>query len=331
MLRVRMCSEIDDLGNSGQDSQTDYRGGEKIRSRLLLEITKTMILLVTSFCVDNAAMLEQNLDFVFAQNDRQQIKAHILLVNPPKVDAEMRARIKISAELAFEGVHELELRPLTDDRAPKWREINNAFTQAATHISKAFRWPFFWMEPDCVPTKVGWFSRLVLEYGYQPRHYFGSRMKIETPGKPDAFIMARNSVYPVNAILEITPQEAPFEISSASNVIPKFTMSKLIQQTIINGDADLAKVREDAILVHGDKNGVLRRKLERQMAEKPVAKFAASMMADTIREDSVKVSIPIPASLFEAPEPVPVNGVTKKRGRPSKAEIARRNAVVTTT
>lgn len=263
-------------------------------------------------------MLEQNLDFIFAQNDRQQIKAHILLVNHPKVDAEMKARIKISAELAFEGVHELELRPLSDDRAPKWREINNAFTQAATHISKAFRWPFFWMEPDTIPTKLGWFSRLALEYGSQPKHYFGSRMKIETPGKPDAFIMARNSVYPVNAILDITPQEAPFEISSAANVIPKFTMSKLIQQTVINGDTDLAKVREDAILVHGDKSGALRRKLEKQI---PNPNYVS------VPEQTLKV-IEVNSEGDLIQEQIHINGVAKKRGRPSKAEIARRNAVV---
>lgn len=290
-------------------------------------IEKNMILLTTSFCVDNAAMLEQNLDFIFAQNDRQQIKAHILLVNHPKVDAEMRARVKISAELAFEGVHELELRPLSDERAAKWKEINNSFTQAATHISKAFRWPFFWMEPDTIPTKVGWFSRLVLEYGSQPKHYFGSRMKIETPGKPDAFIMARNSVYPVNAILDITPQEAPFEISSAANVIPKFTMSKLIQQTVINGDTDLAKVREDAILVHGDKNGVLRRKLEKEMTT--IYAFGSPPKDGFILHKREPESIALlPDLTNQKPEPVPVNGVAKKRGRPSKAEIARRNAVV---
>ena len=151
-----------------------------------------MILTVIPFWKDNAAQTEQLLEFVFAQNDRAIIPAHVLLVCPPTVDKEMLERIKISAELAFRGVHLLEVRPLSDARAPKWKNANNVFTQAALHISKAFRWPFLWLEPDCVPLRRGWHSRLVLEYGTQPKHFFGARLKIEVSGKPEMFIMARN-------------------------------------------------------------------------------------------------------------------------------------------
>ena len=268
-----------------------------------------MILTVIPFWKDNAAQTEQLLEFVFAQNDRAIIPAHVLLVCPPTVDKEMLERIKISAELAFRGVHLLEVRPLSDDRAPKWKNANNVFTQAALHISKAFRWPFLWLEPDCVPLRRGWHSRLVLEYGTQPKHFFGARLKIEVSGKPEMFIMARNGIYPVDAILDIPSAEAPFEISSAVKVFPKFMPTKLLQQLTIATTEDLAKVRADAIILHGDKQGILRRQLE----------------ASFIPQPTNPVAIPIaPGEPPAPPEAIPINGTAKKRGRPSRLEMAAR-------
>ncbi len=283
-----------------------------------------MILITIPFWQDNSAQCEQLLDFIFAQNDRQQLRAHVLLVNAPGVDKEMVERIKISAEVAFTGVHQLEIRALADDRAPKYKAVNNVFTQSATHIHKCFRWPFCWFEPDTVPTGAGWLPRLVAAYGSQPKVYFGPRLKIETPGKPDAFLMARTAVYPVNAITDMPASDAPFEIASAVNVFPKFTITKLIQQTVINNEGDLAKVREDAILVHGDKNGFLRRKLETPTI--PVKSLEVEFQRS---EWTDKMEVPVNntngSTLLNQQQDFTI--VTpKKKGRPSKADIEARNA-----
>lgn len=269
-----------------------------------------MILLTLPFWRDNAAQAEQLLEFIFAQNDRQQLKAHILLVNAPTVDKELTERIKISAELAFAGVYQLELRPLADERAPKWKQINNAFTQAATHIHKTFRWPFLWMDPDCVPTRRGWHSRLVLEYGSQPKAYLGSRMKISAAGKPDMFLMARNGIYPVNAITDVPAAEAPYEIASAVNVFPKFNSTKVFQQAILANESDLVNVRPEAVMVHGDKNGFLRRQLEVSFTPQEVSTSVIAVASETTA----------------ASESVPITQTKRRGGRPSKAELANRLA-----
>lgn len=267
-----------------------------------------MILITIPFWQDNCAATEQLLEFIFSQNDRVQINGHILLAYPPTVAPDMVARIKISAELAFVGVHTLELRPLTDPVAPKWKACNNAFSQAATHIFKSFRWPFLWCEPDTVPTAKSWLPRLVTAYGQQPKSYMGPQLKITTAGKPDAFIMARCAVYPPHAIQDVPMVEMPYEIANSGNVLPRLTTSKLIQHTSILNEEDLGKVRPDAILVHGDKHGFLRRKLEAGL--KPV--------------ESV-IQIPVEPMIQPQREIVPVNGaLPKKRGRPSKAEMAAR-------
>ncbi len=271
-----------------------------------------MILITIPVWADNCAQCEQLLEFVYAQNDRAQINGHCLLVMPPTVPDEMRARIKISSELAFAGVHMLDLRPLVDPVAPKWKCINNVFTQTATHIAKSFRWPFFLMEPDTVPTVRGWLPKLVAAYGQQPKSYLGPMLKIATQGKPDAFIMARCSVYPVHAIQDTPASEAPYEVASAINVLPKLSTTKLIQHTYIVNEDDLAKVRADAVLCHGDKNGFLRRQLE--VSLKP----------------PVLINIPVVENgtpTHFRPE-LNVPGTPKKRGRKSKAELEARAAGV---
>ncbi len=279
-----------------------------------------MILCVIPHWTDDGATAEALLEFIFAQNERQQLKAHVLLVSPPTLDKELAARIRISAELAFSGVYHLELRPLADDRAPKWKATNNCFTQAATHIQKCFRFPFLWLEPDTIPTRKGWFSRLVLEYGSQPKDYFGPRLRIETPGKPDAFLMARTAVYPADAIKDVPAADAPFEIASAVNVFPKFNITKLIQSAVITNESDLAKVRDDAVLVHSDKNGWLRRKLE---SEKPEESNGVEQPGRNNWFKPSQMNIKHEPEL--APEPIMVK-VAKKKGRPSRAEIEARNA-----
>ncbi len=278
-----------------------------------------MILITIPVWTDNAAQCEQLLEFIFAQNHRAAINGHCLLVMPPTVPDEMRARIKISAELAFSGVHMLDLRPLVDPVAPKWREVNSVFNQIANHVNKCFRWSFLFLEPDVVTMKKGWLENLESAYGSQPKSYFGPMLKIATAGKPDAFIMARCAVYPVNAIQHSPIADAPYEVTSAVNVLPKLTTTKLIQHTLILNEEDLAKVRPDAVLIHGDKNGFLRRKIE------------ASWTTETVREDTSHLSeIRLPVT-GDAPmsEVVHVNGTTpKKRGRKSKAELEARVASV---
>ncbi len=279
-----------------------------------------MILITIPIWQDNAAQAEQMLEFIFAQNDRAQINGHCLLVMPPTVPEDMKARIKISAELAFSGVHMLDLRPLSDPVAPKWKCINSVFTQTADHIYKSFRWPWFLMEPDTVPTARGWLPRLVMAYGQQPKSYLGPMLKIATAGKPDAFIMARCAVYPVNAIQNSPIADAPYEVTSAVHVLPKLTTTKIIQHTLILNEEDLAKVRPDAVLIHGDKNGFLRRQLEvsfslKQEEQEPV----------NLNRMIGSITLPVTGEVPPLnPETIAINGTHKKRGRPSKAQMEAR-------
>lgn len=291
------------------------------------------LLIVIPFHADNAAQTEKLLDFMYRQG--RIASGHILLAASADVHGEMRKRIKISAELCFAGVHELDLRPLTDPQSTKVAQVNNAFRQTAQYIADEFTWPFFWMEPDCVPTDGTSLRRLSVEYFSQPKSFLGTQMRVVSTEKEEKFFMARNGIYPNQSFSKIFMADVPrgpFEIFAGEVVNSRLTPTKLIQQIVINSEFDLARVRADAIFVHGDKNGHFMRSLESKLSKPAIA----SLESRVELVESVKPSLPIAIAPDPVPEAQPVRVdhdpgsplPPRRRGRPSKADIALRVANV---
>lgn len=258
------------------------------------------ILVTIAYHAGNAAQTEKLLDHIYQLNSRHAY-GHVLLAPAPDVHAEARQRIQISAELAFAGVHVLDLRPLSDPKLPKVAHVNSAFRQVAQHVCDNFTWSFLWIEPDCVPTSGIWLADCEMCYANQPKAYFGTQMKALTESKKENFFMARVGIYPKDAVKDIFTAEfkAPFELMAAPAILPKFTATKKIQQTAILNADDVSKVRHDAVIVHGDKHGHLLDKL----------------VADRSKPNPDYVSVAEPAP---APEQ-PVTITAPRRGRPPKS------------
>jgi len=270
------------------------------------------LLVVIPFCANNAPQAERLLDWIYQLSGRDTV-GHVLLAADPDVHIEMRQRIRISASLAFEGVHELDIRPLADTQARKAFQVNSVFRQCAEHIAATFAWPWLWLEPDCVPTKCDWQMQLQVAYDYQPKAFLGEKLKAVWADKTETFFMGRVGIYPAAGTLEIIPSElkGAFEIAAGNRVVPRMTITKLVQQVSIQTADDLNKVLPDASLVHGDKNGYLLRKIESEWA----IPLPPPPPSDTI------VVPPIAPPVSEA---VAITTITKRRGRPTKAEIAAR-------
>lgn len=229
----------------------------------------------------DAPNAERLLDFI---HHREPKCGDLLLGLYADVHDEVRARIRISAALAFANVHEIEIRPLADPKAPPFAITNSAFRQMATHIDLNTTWPFVWIEPDCTPAIKGWRQKLWESYESQPYPFFGNRMRKPKGEKtPEIFFMARVAVYPKNtATLFPDRPEMPFEIATTNVVMPRIGITKLIQSARINSEADLISVRDDAILVSGDKSGLLMKQI--------------SEMPDPDAE-AVKIEVKSPATL----------------------------------
>jgi len=211
----------------------------------------------------DSARAEKLLDFIHHHGGKL---GHLVLGLLSDVHDEMKARLRISASLAFEVVHEVELRPLTDRQAPKSVQANNMFRQMAVHIQTVFAWPFLWMEADCTPTVKDWRERLWSAFDAQPMAFLGNklRLKPKKDGDSELLFMGRVGIYPRDAhskMMISSDNPVPVEILAGKYVLPQMAITKLIQLANIQSEGDLIKVRDDAILVHGDKKDFLLQQL----------------------------------------------------------------------
>ncbi len=215
------------------------------------------ILTVISFTADNAPIAERLCDWIFHLSGRNQ-KGHALLVAAADVHKEMCAKTSIAAEVAFES-SELIVAPDIGTQSPV-AVANQMFKFSGDYIVRHFKCPWLWLEPNCVPLKPDWREILSAAYDSQPKRYMGSHLRLSpmAADSPERLCLSRCSIYPYDAIGDMSPfcdAPAPFQISSAQQVLSRSTKSRLIQELIYSNDP--SKVRPDACVLNGDKSGEL--------------------------------------------------------------------------
>lgn len=213
------------------------------------------LIVVIPFTTDNAVMAERLCDWIFKVSGSEQ-KGHALLVCDQQVHDELKGKVKIAAEVAFDSV---ELVVATVNQIPKaisshfW--MNLMFLKASEHISKHYRWPFLWLEPEAIPVKSNWLEILSSIYDSQPKRYLGTHMELNGHR-----FMARVGIYPSYAFSEfkdITDKSGPYEIAAGSYITPKCSRSKAFQHLKVRDESDVEKIREDATVVIGDESGIV--------------------------------------------------------------------------
>ena len=209
-----------------------------------------MILIVLPVCKEDAQRAELLLDLVY-QLEGRKAKGFCVLAFAPDVHPEMRDKLFISAQLAFESVDLHHIQKLTAAGSEKRDSISAMFSECARFIANSYRAPWLWLEPDCMPLKAGWRDELSAAYENQPRRYLSRWLK-----SGEIRFIARVGVYPVNIIDDM-------EIANVSNipfpasVVSKSTVCDLFQEQVVTTADDVNKVRSNAVLLHGDKAGVL--------------------------------------------------------------------------
>lgn len=276
--------------------------------------------LLTTLAVhqENAAQAEKLLDWIYQLSGRVT-SGHIVLACHGGIHAEMRARLKISAQVAYEGVHELEIRAIADTIPHKNTIVNSTFRQIAEHVEQNFTWPFLYLEPDCVPVEFQWNARLLAAYEDQPKPFLGRQMKaMPKVGDPKPF-MQRIGVYPNNTATRILTEfsvpfttKVPFEILTGDYVAPRMTNTTLIQPFVISAEADLEKVDPSAVLIHGDKVGLLLKKCVEKskplQVEPPTNSTNGTATYHQVNHENGEME----AAVVIAP---------KRRGRPPKVKL----------
>lgn len=206
------------------------------------------LLIVIPTCKNDAARAEQLIDMTFHLNGRKA-QGHCLLVFAPDLHAEMKAKLKLSASIAFESVEEHSVAEIIT--MTKHEQCMEMLNSAAQHIYSNFTWPWLWLEPDCVPLKKGWMDTIENAYHNQPRKFLG--LKMASNGV--TFLM-RCCVYPYDAFL-LFAQARELNVTLYEYIVNRSPNCRLFQWLAINDIADASKVREDAVIAHHDKKGLL--------------------------------------------------------------------------
>lgn len=237
----------------------------------------TKLLIVSPISANDAILQERNFDWIYALNGKTSF-GHCLLVAAADAHAELVTKCRISAEVAFETVEVLTCK--ASPAKSKSGQVNHLFKQAAAHVATNYRYPFLFLEPDCVPLKPDWRERLLSAYDAQPKKYMGAFLKTG-----ESVFMARTGIYSTSAIhdlRDVLDSEAPFERTAS---ISRAAKTMLIQCGSWQPEDALDKIRDDAVLFHSDKTGSLIELLR----EKPSQSNGHISLSDT---DSASPIVP---------------------------------------
>lgn len=265
-------------------------------------MSKNNLLITLPVCATDFGLADRMLDLIFQQNDRQPV-GHGLLVFASDVHEEMKTKLRLSASLAFITTSEITAEKNDLQPQQKGAAINAMFQTAADYIMFTYRWPWLWLEPDCVPLKAGWLDDLSEFYAGQPKRYAGAHRG--DPVTKEPINQSRIGIYPINSATELrtfTAGEVPFEVAGGKHIIPRSAKCRLIQTGAFKGEVDMGNIREDAVLLHSDKTG--------QIVEKLIEGLPQPMMR-VVKEGTP----PKPGGVLgEAPiiEPVKIDKRTKE-------------------
>lgn len=216
----------------------------------------------------DSTQAESLLDYIAALGGKKPSGA-ILIVAAPDVHEESRIKLRIAAEIGFESVEVLALPwPKQETPMTKPEAINYLFSQGAQHVSQCYKTPFIWLEADALPLKADWRERFWLSYQSQPKRYMGSIMK----DPASRLALSRVAIYPVGAAYDthiFCQQKIPFELAAMEELVKRATKTTLIQQLPFGANTERSKIREDAVLLHSDKESVLLTALREELNVKP--------------------------------------------------------------
>ncbi len=251
------------------------------------------LLIVIPTCTDDSPIAERLLDWIYQVNFKQA-HGHVLLAFANDVHAEMRAKLRICAELAFEGVSEFQAKPCGKGlKATKVENCNDMLQQTAQYVAHGFRWPWFCLEPDAVPLVPDWIEQLSKAYSDQPKKFMGPHMRRKVQNGEELFL-GRTSVYPTSAFSEFKDYKSPMPIEweAGRNIIPRSTKTRLIQQGVFD---ESTVIRPDAVVFHSDKTGALISQLRERGVPSPEQTNGQRVDIRNVTEDRATETISIPA------------------------------------
>lgn len=163
------------------------------------------------------------------------------------------------------------------------------FEQAARQVDQCFRWNWLWLEPDCVPLKLGWLTALTDAYNAQPKRFMGALIETTQPNVPKTHL-AGVAIYPNCAHSDLKTfcdgNKGAFDMQMAAYVVPRAVNTPLLFHRFgqLNdpprfhevlpadatpNDGTLASIPKEAVLFHRTKTSGLIDLLRKQLQSNP--------------------------------------------------------------
>lgn len=228
------------------------------------------LLPVLAYCAADHVQAERLLDLIALYRNRTP-QGYLLLVAAPDTHPEMHKHMEIAAHIGFERVGQLVVPKPKELLKTKAQGINHLFASAVLHIGRHYKSAFLWMEPDSVWLRVSCLEDLSAAYDAQHKLFMGPVLT-----KPPLKILGRVAVYPRSAWTDMVPHlEAAnnlgttWEYAAGESLVNRAGKTRLIQQLRYDRESTRDLVRQDAVLFHGDKEGVLLEELISDLAGRP--------------------------------------------------------------
>lgn len=272
---------------------------------------------VLPYCETDAPMATRLLNWINELDAK--VDHHLLIVADNAVPIEIKRSIDALGKSVFTSAYTIE------PKCPAAVGMNYhpaaavMFERAMFHIDSCLKWPWLWMEPDCVPLKSGWMDALADAYEQCPKRFMGSIAKVQQTDVPPQ-VMFATAVYPNCAysdLKEFCHGRSAFDMAFSPYVVPRAQDTKLIWH-VFGGPGDaptfkearlpedgpnvgtLAMMPKEAVLFHRNKDGSLINLLRKQMG----------LIQDAFRHPLIAD----PSIIADSPMPI-----KRKPGRPPKA------------
>jgi hypothetical protein len=188
----------------------------------------TPLLVVLPYCNKDVDLAEQLVAWM--SEIKTPTAAAILMAADDKVPRERIEKIARQAKSTFNFVKTMLIPVAEGGWAP-----NMMFLQVAHQIQDQYRWPFFWMEPDCVPIVPDWLEQLENNYHECPKRFMGPLITQDKDPALPKIHLTGCSIYPPDCydifegIETIKSGQQAWDIGGAELVVPKSAHTKLIQ------------------------------------------------------------------------------------------------------
>lgn len=230
------------------------------------------MLIVLPYCKADAQQMLRLLRWIKALGGTEQF--HALLVRDAEQDTPTRVAMVDAAKECFASVASI---PVPIPAGTQWpMGCNMKWRAAAMHVLRAYKEPFFWVEPDCVPLRSTWAQDIAENYRTQPRKFMGPFVRQETQPALPKVSMPAVAVYSNDAITilgRFCGARQSLDMVAADEIIPRATETSLIQHfwgkaydqpPTFENEGALLKLQMGAVLFHRCKDGSLINLLRRQ-------------------------------------------------------------------